>query len=408
MNKVAEALRVRAKFEALSSIMNEKMRRHWAATEAESIGWGGVSLVSAATGLSRTTITVGIAEIHRVKGPPNSPTDERLRKAGGGRKSLTSKDPGLMKTLESLVDSSTRGHPMTHLRWTSKSTYKLANEICNQRGPITDRTVAHLLKQAGYSLQSNRKTKEGTSHPDRNAQFEFINSRVSDFLIRKQPAVSIDTKKKELVGEFKNNGKEWRPNANPELVKVHDFPVKGKGKAIPFGVYDMALNEGWVSVGIDHDTAEFAAASIGRWWKEMGKKRYPHATSLLITADSGGSNSSRSRLWKVALQKLANKIKLELNVCHFPPGTSKWNKIEHRLFSYITKNWRGRPLVSYQVVVNLISNTTTRAGLLVKSAIDDHKYETGIKVSDEELSRVNCVPDKFHGEWNYAITSIVI
>lgn len=281
----------------------------------------------------------------------------------------------------------------------------MAQELWDQRGPITDRTVARLLKGAGYSLQSNKKTKEGASHPDRNAQFEYINERVSEFLRMKEPVVSIDTKKKELVGEFKNNGREWRPKASPEFVKTHDFPDKDKGKAIPFGVYDVTRNEGWVSVGIDHDTAEFAAASIGRWWKEMGKKRYPNAASLLITADSGGSNSSRSRLWKVALQKLANKLKIHLSVCHFPPGTSKWNKIEHRLFSYITKNWRGRPLVSYQVIVSLISNTTTRAGLLVKSAIDEHKYETGLKITDKELALVNCFPDKFHGEWNYTIKS---
>ena len=268
---------------------------------------------------------------------------------------------------------------------------------------MTDRSVAALLKQEGYSLQANRKTKEGSSHLDRNAQFEYINQQATVFLKEHQPVVSVDTKKKELVGEFKNAGQEWLPGGRPEKVKVHDFPDPKLGKAIPYGVYDLASNEGWVSVGIDHDTAQFAAASIARWWREMGSGRYPHARRLLITADGGGSNSSRSRLWKAALQDLADELGLEFEVCHFPPGTSKWNKIEHRLFCFITKNWRGRPLISYQVVVNLIGSTTTKTGLTVRAALDTNRYETGRTVTDQQLAKINCTPADFHGEWNYTI-----
>jgi hypothetical protein len=289
------------------------------------------------------------------------------------------------------------------LRWTCKSTSKLAEELQRQNHPVTDRTVARLLKGAGYSLQANRKTQEGASHPDRNAQFEYISQQVQLFQKQGQPVVSVDTKKKELVGEFKNSGEEWRPEGQPVEVKVHDFPDKKLGKAIPYGVYDLASNEGWVSVGIDHDTARFATASVGRWWREMGARRFPKATKLMITADGGGSNSSRNRLWKVALQELAQEVGLRLEVCHFPPGTSKWNKIEHRLFCFITKNWRGRPLTSYEVIVNLIANTTTANGLIVKAALDTGHYETGIAVTDEELARVKITPAKFHGEWNYVI-----
>ena len=289
------------------------------------------------------------------------------------------------------------------MRWTCKSTNKLTEELARQNHAVTDRTVAKLLKDAGYSLQANRKTREGSSHPDRNAQFEYIGRRVAAFQKQRQPVVSVDTKKKELVGEFKNAGEEWQPQGQPEKVNVHDFPDKKLGKAIPHGVYDLASNEGWVSVGIDHDTAWFAAASIRRWWQEMGCRRFGRATKLMITADGGGSNSSRNRLWKVALQELANDLNLELLVCHFPPGTSKWNKIEHRLFSFITKNWRGRPLTSYRTIVSLIDSTTTKTGLTVRAALDSNQYETGIKVGDDELGRVNCKPAKFHGEWNYAI-----
>lgn len=316
---------------------------------------------------------------------------------------LTQSDPGLLDALEQLIDPATRGDPMSPLRWTCKSTDKLAEELTRQNHPISDRTVAMLLKQQGYSLQANRKTREGSSHPDRNAQFEYINRQVMAFQRRQQPVISVDTKKKELVGEFKNAGKEWQPKGEPEKVGVHDFPDKKWGKAIPYGIYDMICNEGWVSVGIDHDTAEFACASIQRWWNEMGSARFPRASELLITADGGGSNSSRNRLWKKSLQDLAEELGITLKVCHFPPGTSKWNKIEHRLFCFITKNWRGRPLTTYEVIVNLIASTTTKTGLIVRAALDSRQYETGIKVTDEELGLLRLTPAKFHGEWNYSI-----
>jgi hypothetical protein len=309
----------------------------------------------------------------------------------------------LPAALEALVDPATRGHPESPLRWTCKSTTKLAEELTRQNHPVTDRTVATMLKEAGYSLQANRKTREGNQHPDRNAQFEYINDQVITYQRQQQPAISVDTKKKELVGDFRNAGREWQPQGRPEDVRVHDFLDKKRGKAIPYGVYDLASNEGWVSVGIDHDTARFAAASIGRWWNEMGAERFPRARKLMITADGGGSNSSRNRLWKVALQELADDLQLPLHVCHFPPGTSKWNKIEHRLFCFITKNWRGRPLTSHQTVVELISNTTTKTGLSVRAALDETHYEIGIKISDEQLAQVKLKRADFHSEWNYAI-----
>jgi hypothetical protein len=395
--------RVRQKYVALSPVMDERMRRQWAAAEASAIGWGGVTAVSAATGLARNTIAVGHRELGHRQTHPDEAISLRIRAPGGGRKPLTETDPGLQRALDLLVDPATRGHPESPLCWTCKSTSKLAEELRRQGHPVTDRTVATLLKRAGYSLQSNRKTKEGSSHPDRNAQFEHINGQVIAFQRRHQPVVSVDTKKKELVGEFKNAGEEWQPKGKPEEVKVHDFPDKKLGKAIPYGIYDLASNEGWVSVGIDHDTAQFAAASIRHWGQELGARRFPRATKLMITADGGGSNSSRNRLWKVALQDLANDLGLALHVCHFPPGTSKGNKIEHRLFCFITKNWRGRPLTSYEVIVNLISNTTTKTGLTVRAALDTAEYATGIEISDEELARVNVIPAKFHGEWNYTI-----
>jgi hypothetical protein len=395
--------RIRQKYGALSPLMDERMRRQWAAAEAAAAGWGGVTLVATATGLARNTIAVGIGELKHRQTHPQEAIAVRIRGSGGGRKPLTWTDPGLQEALDALVDPVTRGHPESPLRWTCKSTRKLAEELGRQNHPVTDRTVAALLKQTGYSLQANRKTQEGSSHPDRNAQFEYINQQVMAFQKQHQPVVSVDTKKKELVGEFKNAGQEWQPQGHPERVKVHDFPDKKLGKAIPYGVYDLASNEGWVSVGIDHDTAQFAAASIRRWWQEMGCRRFPRATRLLITADGGGSNSSRNRLWKVALQDLADDLDIPLQVCHFPPGTSKWNKIEHRLFCFITKNWRGRPLTSYEVIVNLIGNTTTKSGLTVRAAWDTRRYETGIEVSDAQLARVHGVPAKFHGEWNYMI-----
>jgi len=403
MQDATTAERIRQKYRALSPLMDERMRRQWAASEADSLGWGGASLVSAATGLARNTIAAGLSELEYRRRHPREAVHLRIRETGGGRKSLAEIDPGLQRALEKLVDPVTRGHPESPLRWTCKSTARLAEELTRQNHPVSDRTVAALLKEAGYSLQANRKTREGASHPDRNAQFEYIGRQVILCQRQRQPAVSVDTKKKELVGEFKNAGQEWRPHGQPPEVNVHDFPDKKLGKAIPYGVYDLASNEGWVSVGIDHDTAQFATASIRRWWQEMGCRRFPKARQLMITADGGGSNSSRNRLWKVELQKLANDLGLTLRVCHFPPGTSKWNKIEHRLFCFITKNWRGRPLTSYQIIVNLIGKTTTKAGLKVRAALDNNRYETGMKITDEQLARVNCVAETFHGEWNYSI-----
>jgi transposase len=395
--------RVRRKFAALEPVLDERARRQWAAAEALELGWGAISTVAEATGMSRVTITNGIGELKARQGSAGEQATTRIRRPGGGRKPLTETDPELMQALESLVDPVTRGDPMSPLRWTCKSTYKLAEELHRQKHPVGPRTVASLLHQAGYSLQANRKTREGKEHPDRNAQFEYINAQVELFQKRRKPTISVDTKKKELVGDFANGGREWQPQGEPEEVRVHDFKDKELGKAIPYGVYDMIHNEGWVNVGIDHDTARFAARSICRWWEEMGAQRFPRARHLLITADGGGSNSHRSRLWKVALQELADEIGLRLSVCHFPPGTSKWNKVEHRLFCFITKNWRGKPLVSRQAIVELIGSTTTRQGLTVRAALDTNSYETGIKVSDSELAKVKLTRHDFHGDWNYTI-----
>jgi hypothetical protein len=395
--------RIRQKFASLDPVMDERVRRQWAASEAIALGWGGVSLTAQATGLARNTITQGVSELKARQACPETSVSERVRRVGAGRKRVTDTEPTLLKALDALVDPVTRGHPESPLRWTCKNTRKLAKELQKQKHGVCARTVAALLIEAGYSLQANRKTTEGQQHPDRNAQFEYVQELVLAFLKKRQPIVSIDTKKQELVGEFKNGGQEWQPQGEPEKVKVHDFPDKELGKVAPYGVYDLANNEGWVSVGINHDTAQFAANRVQRWWREMGARRFPRATELLITADGGGSNSSRCRLWKVAWQELADEIGLKLKVCHFPPGTSKWNKIEHRLFCFITKNWRGRPLTSYEVIVNLISNTTTEQGLLVKAALDETVYETGIKVSDEELAKVLLTRASFHGEWNYTI-----
>jgi len=394
---------IRQKYIALSPVMDERMRRQWAASEASTLGWGGVTAVAEATGLAWNTIKAGMRELDHRAAHPDEPVDDRLRCVGAGRKRLTETDPQLLAALEELVDPATRGHPESPLRWTCKSTAILAKELTRRNHPVTDRTVATMLKEAGYSLQANRKTREGNQHPDRNAQFEHINEQVVTFHRQRQPVISVDTKKKELVGDFRNVGREWQPQGLPENVRVHDFLDKKLGKAIPYGVYDLASNEGWVSVGITCDTARFAVASIRRWWTEMGAMRFPRARKLMITADGGGSNSSRNRLWKVALQDLANDFGLPLHVCHFPPGTSKWNKIEHRMFCFITKNWRGRPLTSHQTIVELISNTTTDAGLIVRAALDENEYETGIKISDEELSRVKLKRSEFHGEWNYTI-----
>jgi len=403
MGDAKRIARVRRKYRSLRSEMDERLRRQWAAAEARELGWGGVTAVARATGLSRVTITAGLRELDqpaRVRAVEAA----RVRRPGGGRKRLTETDPALRAALEDLIEPMTRGDPESPLRWTCKSTRRLAEELTRQKHPVSPRTVAMLLQEAEYSLQGNRKTREGTSHPDRNAQFEYINASVRRFQSRGQPAVSVDTKKKELVGDFKNGGRTWRPRGQPEEVRVHDFKDPGLGKAIPYGVYDLIHDQGWVSVGIDHDTAEFAANSIRRWWTHMGSRRFPRASKLLITADGGGSNSPRSRLWRVALQDLADALELELTVCHFPPGTSKWNKIEHRLFSFITHNWRGRPLLSHQVIVSLIASTTTRSGLLVRAALDPRRYNTERKVSDAQLARVRLKPHDFHGDWNYTIS----
>jgi len=394
---------VRRKFAALRPVLDERARRQWAAAEARELRWGGISTVAEATGMSRVTITHGIEEVQARRGSAEEELTTCIRRPGGGRKQLIETDPELMQALESLVDPVTRGDPMSPLRWTCKSTQKLSEELRRRNHPVGPRTVASLLRHAGYSLQANRKTREGKQHPDRNAQFEYINRQVELFQKQRKPTISIDTKKKELVGDFANGGREWQPQGRPEEVRVHDFKDKELGKAIPYGIYDMLHNEGWVSVGIDHDTARFAARSICRWWEEMGAQRFPRSRHLLITADGGGSNSHRSRLWKVALQELADEIGLKLSVCHFPPGTSKWNKVEHRLFCFITKNWRGKPLVNRQAIVELIGSTTTRQGLTVRAALDTNRYETGIKVSDSELAKVRLTRHDFHGDWNYTI-----
>jgi Rhodopirellula transposase DDE domain len=395
--------RIRRKFDALGPVMDERLRRQWAAAEAADLGWGGVAAVATATGLSRTTITAGLRELRDRAEQPDADLPARIRRPGGGRKPLTATDPGLLSALEALVDPVTRGDPESPLRWTCKSTRRLAEELTRQGHPVGPRSVAALLKAAGYSLQANQKTREGRGHPDRNAQFEYISGQVAALQRRGQPVVSVDTKKKELVGDFKNGGREWQPLSVPEEVRVHDFQDPDLGKAIPYGVYDITNNQGWVSVGIDHDTAQFAARSIRRWWEEMGAARFPRARELAITADSGGSNSCRSRLWKVALQGLADATGLVLRVLHFPPGTSKWNKVEHRLFCYITQNWRGKPLLSRETIVSLIGGTATSTGLTVRAGLDTERYATGIKVSDEELAAVQLTPHEFHGDWNYSI-----
>lgn len=393
---------IKAKYEALKPELDERARRLWAATEARSLGHGGVATVARATGLAESTIRLGNKAL---TSPPTSrDSARRIRRQGAGRKPLTAQDQQLLKALDALVEPTARGDPMSPLRWTCKSTRRLAKELCQQGHPVSHTIVRQLLKALNYRLQGTRKTREGASHPDRNAQFEYINAQVKDFQQRGQPVVSVDTKKKELVGDFANSWREYQPQGMPEPVRVHDFMDKRLGKAIPYGVYDMTQNCGWVSVGVDHDTAEFAMASVQQWWQRMGKQMYPQAQQVLITADGGGSNGRRSRLWKVALQQLSDATGLDVCVCHLPPGTSKWNKIEHRLFCHITENWRGRPLVSHEVIVNLIAHTTSEAGLRVEAALDPTPYETGKKVSDEELAQVNLYPADFHGnDWNYVI-----
>jgi hypothetical protein len=391
------------RYATLSTLMDERMRRQWAAAEARSYGWGGIRAVSRATGLSPNTIAKGLTELETLAGDTSAARGERLRKPGAGRKRATDADPGLAAALEQPVDPVTRGDSQSPLRWTCKSTTQLAHELTRQGHPVSPRTVGRLLKASGYSLQGNRKTKEGAGHPDRNAQFEHINATVVDFQDRGQPVISVDTKKKELVGEFRNGGREWQRAGEPVEVLVHDFIDKDLGKAIPYGVYDLTANQGWVSVGVDHDTARFAAEAIHRWWKKMGSRRHRDAHELLITADGGGSNGSRCRLWKVALQGLADRLGMPVHVCHFPPGTSKWNKIEHRMFCHITQNWRGRPLVSHEVIINLIASTATAQGLKIRAEPDTASYPTGVKVSDDELAAVRLKPGSFHGDWNYCV-----
>ena len=393
------------KFERLRPHLQEAGLRLWAANEALSLGYGGISEVARATGLSRTTIHAGMAALKsnsRLSATKGA-GEERCRRVGGGRKRVTQTDPGLGEALNRLVDPVTRGDPESCLRWTSKSTTKLAAELTRSGHPVSQRTVCDLLAGQGYSLQSVRKTREGGHHPDRDAQFQHLHAQVEAAIQAGQPVVSVDTKKKELIGDFKNAGQEWQKKGEPVEVRVHDFIDPALGKAAPYGVYDLAANQGWVSVGIDHDTAEFAVESIRRWWNQMGKARYREATHLTITADCGGSNGNRVRLWKVALQCLANETGLSLRVCHLPPGTSKWNKIEHRMFCHITKNWRGRPLESLAVIVSLIGSTTTANGLKIQAQIDASLYPKGQKISDEEMARVHLHPDPFHGEWNYVI-----
>jgi hypothetical protein len=397
---------IRSKYQALRPVMGEKVRRRWAACEAMAIGWGGIAAVAEATGLSRPTIRAGLAEVQGGVSPAEQGDDTetpRSRRGGGGRRRVTKNDRTLLKDLQALLESSTRGDPQSPLLWTSKSTRNLADALVQQGHHVSHHTVARLLNELHYSLQANRKTREGSAHPDRNAQFEHINTQVRAFQKRKQPVVSVDAKKKEWIGDFKNAGREWHPKGQPEQVRSKDFVDKRLGKGIPDGVYDITANDGWVSVGIDHDTAQFAAETLRRWWQQMGARVYPKAKELLVTADAGGSNGYRIRLWKVALQELADTIGLRIAVCHFPPGTSKWNKIEHRMFCHITENWRGKPLVSRAVIVNLIGNTKTRRGLTIKAELDENMYPTGIKVSDEELAAVRIQRDKFHGDWNYTI-----
>ena len=396
---------VRQKYNLLEPLMTERLRRQWAACEAQTLGRGGVHLVAQATGLSRTTIWAGQRELRRrADYPQEDLVPQRIRAPGAGRPLLKDHDPTLLAALRDLVESTTRGDPQSPLCWTSKSTRHLAEELQSQGHAVSHQTVATLLDELGYSLQANRKTREGKGHPDRDAQFEYINQQVQTFHKDGQPVVSVDAKKKELIGDFRNAGQEWRPRGRPEMVRAKDFPDEQLGKAIPEGVYDLRRNEGWVSVGIDHDTAAFAGESLRRWWQEMGALAYPDAQRLLVTTDAGGSNSYRSRQWKVVLQGLADTLAVSISVCHFPPGTSKWNKIEHRMFCHITKNWRGKPLYSRAIVVALIANTRTQSGLHIESELDAHAYEKGIKVSDAELAAVHLEKASFHGEWNYTIS----
>jgi transposase len=400
MQRVSIDTAVRQRFAELKGLLNERERRVWAAVEAKALGYGGISAVARATGISRRAIHVGLRELSSRQSVCSS---QRIRCVGGGRKPLVMTQPELPNALEALVEPTTRGDPESALRWTCKSVRRLAAELQEQGFHIERQKVADLLHELGYSLQANRKTREGRQHPDRNAQFEYIAATVAASQAQGLPAISVDTKKKELVGDFKNPGREWCRQGQPTRVRIHDFADKNLGKAIPYGIYDLTANLGWVSVGIDHDTAAFAVATIRRWWQRLGQPLYPHARDLLITADGGGSNSSRSRLWKVSLQALADELGVTIHVCHFPPGTSKWNKIEHRLFSQISLNWRGKPLTSHTVLIELIAHTTTTSGLRVEADLDTGRYPTGVRVTPQQFAAVNLVPADFHGEWNYTI-----
>jgi hypothetical protein len=395
---------ITARHKAIEGFLDERQRRLHAAVEAKVLGHGGAKRVSFATGVARGSILAGIKELELSSEGDAASKTHRIRRPGAGRKKMADRDPGVREALQRLVEPTTRGKPQSPLRWTCKSLMQLSKELGQQGHSISHVSVGTLLKDMGYSLQGNRKTLEGASHPDRNAQFEFINAKTQAALSAGQPVISVDTKKKELVGQYKNGGKEWHPQGEPELVQVHDFVNPELGRANPYGVYDVANNLGWVSVGTDHDTSSFAVATIRRWWLAMGKAIHPQAKELMIMADGGGSNGSRVRLWKLELQHLADELAMPIRVSHFPPGTSKWNKIEHRLFSHITMNWRGQPLISHEVIVNLIAATTTSKGLKVSAEIDTAKYETGIKVSDQEFSAIRIAPDDFHGEWNYVIS----
>jgi hypothetical protein len=394
---VLEAIIVE-KYAAVSSVLDEKGRRLWAAAESRAIGYGGDSVVSAATGLARQTIRNGRAEIEN-----GVEATGRIRRPGAGRPWLTDTQPGLEEALERLVDPLTRGDPTSPLRWTCKSRAKLAAALSRDGWTVSSTSIGRMLNKLGYRLQSVRKRNEGASHPDRNAQFEYINATADKYFTQNQPVISVDTKKKELVGDFKNNGREWQPKGTPERVLVHDFPQDSIGKAVPYGVYDMARNEAWVNVGKSHDTSKFAVASIRQWWSSMGKRAYPDARTLFITADAGGSNGYRSRLWKYEIQRLADDLNLRIRVSHFPPGTSKWNKIEHRLFCHITKNWRGKPLRTFEAVVELIGNTRTESGLRVKAKLDKRKYKKGVIVTKKQMDALLLHRDNFQGDWNYEL-----
>jgi len=393
---------IRQRYEGLSPVLNEQLLRRFVATEARSYGHGGVSVLSRITGIARSTINRGVKEIAEKRLLESG----RLRKRGGGRKTKQSEDSTLLSDLKHLVEPATRGDPMGLLLWTSKSLRHLARALQDREHSVCPHVIADCLRELGYSLQANSKTREGNSHVDRDAQFQYISQQASAFLAADEPVVSVDTKKKELVGNFKNNGRELRPKGSPEAVNVHDFIDKKLGRAVPYGIYDIGDNKGWVSVGSDHDTASFAVHAISRWWQTMGQNRYPQATRLLVTADGGGSNGHRVRLWKVELQTLADELRMPITVCHLPPGTSKWNKIEHRLFSFITLNWRGKPLRSFKTIVQLIAATTTSAGLTVHAELDENKYPKGVKISDAKLAAVNLSRHTFHGDWNYTISPL--